>query len=200
MSTGRTTERNGIVVPGVMAAIIIVVIVGYLVLRGNGDEAPAAPKATATATAAPAETATDTLAGSGDAPDAIAVQKVTVARSGTGFGLAADLPKIDLQKFDSVTLVLGQDDGKVLWNLKTFRDSRGSFITPELFLSKEGPDEQFACTGSAMRINATRLTMTVPLACLDNPEKPLRARLEITDRDGGEEKTSTSKALKAPKA
>ena len=51
---------------------------------------------------------------------------------------AADLPKIDLQKFDSVTLALGQDDGKVLWKLKTFRDSRGSFVTPELFLAKDG--------------------------------------------------------------
>jgi len=184
----------------VVAAIIVVAIVGYLVLRGNGDEAPAAPKATATTTAPPAKAATDALEGSGSAPDAIAVKNVTVARSATGFGLAADLPKIDLQKFDSVTLALGQDDGKVLWKLKTFRDSRGSFVTPELFLAKDGPDEQFACTGSAMRINATRLTMTVPLSCLDNPEKPLRARLEITDRDGGEEKTSTSKVLDAPKS
>ncbi|MCW2830928.1 MAG: hypothetical protein JWP31_1620, partial [Aeromicrobium sp.] len=119
--------------------------------------------------------------------------------SGSGFGLAAELPDIDPDEFDAVTLVLGQDGGDVIWKLRTFRDSRGAFITPEFFREREGDDEQFACAGSSIRIKATRLSVTVPLVCLDDPDKPLQARLEITDQDGGKERTSTSKVLSAPK-
>jgi hypothetical protein len=113
--------------------------------------------------------------------------------------LGAELPDIDIKKIDTVNLMLGQDNGDVLWRLTTFQDSRGGFVYPELYLVKDGADEQFACN-AVMRIKAAQLTMTVPLRCLDNVEKPLRARLEITDRDGGEEKTSTSKELSVPKA
>ncbi|MEJ7635188.1 hypothetical protein [Aeromicrobium sp.] len=196
MSSEPTTGRNRLVVPIAAATVIGVIVVGYLITRG-GDETPAAPKpaqTTATSTTPQAD-----LSGSGDAPAAIAVKEATVARSATAVGLAADLPDIDLKKFDSVTLVLGQDSGEVLWKLRTFRDSRGAFVTPEFFLVKDGLDEQFACAGSSMRIKAPRLTMSLPLACLDDPEKPLQARLEIEDRDGGEEKTSTSKTLAPPK-
>ena len=197
MSTGTTSGRNRLVVPAAAGAILLVVIIVLLLLRG-GDETPAAPKATKT-TAAPVKAPQDKLTGSGDAPDAISVKTATVARGATVFALGAELPDIDIKKFDTVNLVLGQDDGDVLWRLTSFRDSRGAFITPQLYRQKAGPDEQFACNGALMRIKATQLTATVPLACLDDPEKPLRARLEITDSDGGEEKTSTSKTLSAPK-
>jgi hypothetical protein len=197
MSTGTISGRNRLVVP-VAAAVILVVIVAAILLTRGGDDAPAAPKATKS-TAAAASTSQGDIRGSGDAPDAIAVSKATAARSAAVFGLAADIPKIDLQKFDSVTVVLGQDDGDVLWRLTTFRDARGAFITPELYLDKKGPDERFACASAAMRIKDTRLTVSIPLVCLDDPEKPLRARLEIKDRDGGEEKTTVSKKLIAPK-
>ena len=115
------------------------------------------------------------------------------------FAVGAELPDIDIKEIDTVDLMLGQDGGDVLWRVTTSQDSRGGFIIPQLYLVKDGPDEQFACT-AGMRIRGAQLTMNVPLKCLDNPEKPLRARLEITDRDGGEEKTSTSKTLSAPKS
>jgi hypothetical protein len=198
MSTGTTSGRNRLVVP-VAAAVIFVVIVAAILLTRGGDDAPAAPKATKSTAAAASTPSQGDITGSGDAPDAIAVSKATAARSAAVFGLAADIPKIDLEKFDSVTVVLGQDDGDVLWRLTTFRDARGAFITPELYLVKEGPNERFACASAAMRIKDTRLTVSVPLVCLDDPEKPLQARLEIKDRDGGEEKTTTSKKLIAPK-
>ncbi|MGA8986708.1 hypothetical protein [Aeromicrobium sp.] len=198
MSTGTAPDRNRLVVPVAVTSILVILIVGYLILKG-GDDSPAAPKATASSLASGKTPATQKLTGSGDAPDAIAVTAATVARSSTGFGLAADLPTIDTGEFDTVTLVMGQDDGAVLWELRTVRDSRGNFITPELYRVQDGPDEQFACARASMRIAGTRLNVTVPLACLENPEKPLKARLEITDRNGGEEKTSNSKVLVAPK-
>jgi hypothetical protein len=198
MSTGTTSGRNRLVVP-VAAAVIFVVIVAAILLTRGGDDAPAAPKATKSTAAAASTPSQGDITGSGDAPDAIAVSKATAARSAAVFGLAADIPKIDLEKFDSVTVVLGQDDGDVLWRLTTFRDARGAFITPELYLDKRGRDERFACASAAMRIKDTRLTVSIPLVCLDDPEKPLRARLEIKDRDGGEEKTTVSKKLIAPK-
>ena len=121
-----------------------------------------------------------------------------MARSATGFGLAADVPDIDLKKFGSVTLTVGQDDGDILWSLSTARDPRGAFINPELSRTKDGEQERFACPGASVRIKATRLTITMPLRCLDDPEKPVRARLELKDRDGAKERTSTSKTLSAP--
>jgi hypothetical protein len=200
MSTGTTSGRNRLVVPAAAASILVIIIVGILLARSGDDETPVAPKATKTTTEPAATPSRDTLTGSGDAPDAIAVKDATVGRSATIFGLAADLPDLDIEKFDTIDLVLGQDNGDVLWRLTTFRDSRGAFITPQLYLQKDGPDEQFACNGATVRVKATQLTASVPLACLDKSEKPLRARLEITDRDGGEEKTSTSKTLRAPKS
>lgn len=197
MSTGTTPDRNRLVVPIAVASILVVLIVGYLILKGDDKTAPA-PKATAAASTPAATPSTQKLEGSGDAPDGIAVKAATVARSSTGFGLAADLPKIDIGTFDTVSLVLGQDEGDVLWELRTVRDSRGNFITPELYRVQDGPDEQFACARASMRITGTRLNVTVPLACLENPDKPLKARLEITNRDGGKEKTSTSRTLAAP--
>jgi hypothetical protein len=188
------------VVPVVAGAIVLVVIIVALLLARGGDDAPAAPQPTKT-TAAPAPTKApqDQLTGSGDAPDAIAVKTATVARGANLFALGAELPDIDIKKIDTVNLVLGQDNGDVLWRLTTFQDSRGAFVLPEFFLVKDGKDEQLACS-AGMRITGVQLRIDVPLKCLDNPDKPLRARLEITDRDGGEEKTSTSKALSPPKA
>ena len=199
MSTGTTSGRNRLVVPAAAAGIVLVVIIGVLLVRGGGDDSPAAePKATKTTTAAGSKAPQDKLTGSGDAPDEIAVKTATVARGTNVFAVGADIPDIDLKKIDSVSLILGQDDGKVLWRVTTFQDARGAFVFPQLYLVKDGKDEQYACT-SVMRIRGPQLNMTVPLSCLDNREKPLRARLEITDRDGGEEKTSTSKVLDAPK-
>ncbi|MEV7397096.1 hypothetical protein [Aeromicrobium sp. NPDC092404] len=197
MSTGTTSGRNRLVVPAAAGAILLVIIIGVLLARG-GDETPAAPKATKSTTAAPTAPQ-DKLKGSGDAPEAISVKTATVARGSSVFALGAELPDIDIKKIDTVNLVMGQDDGDVLWRLTTFQDARGGFVYPELYLVKDGDDEQFACN-AVMRIKGVQLTMTVPLKCLDDSEKPLRARLEITDRDGGEEKTSTSKELSAPKA
>lgn len=196
MSTGTTSGRNRLVVPAAAGAILLVVIIGILLVRG-GDEAPAEPKATKATTAA-IKAPQDKLTGSGDAPDAIAVRTATVARGATVFELGAELPDIDIKKVDSVNLMLGQDGGKILWRVTTFQDARGGFIIPQLYLVKDGDDEQFACS-AGMRIRGSQLRMSVPLSCLDNPEKSLRARLEITDRDGGKEKTSTSRTLSAPK-
>ena len=197
MSTGTTSGRNRLVVPAVAGAILLVIIIGILLARG-GDDAPAAPKATKATTAA-AKAPQDKLSGSGDAPEAITIKTATVGRGATVFAVGAELPDIDIKEIDTVDLMLGQDGGDVLWRVTTSQDSRGGFIIPQLYLVKDGPDEQFACT-AGMRIRGAQLTMNVPLKCLDNPEKPLRARLEITDRDGGEEKTSTSKTLSAPKS
>lgn len=197
MSTGTTSGRNRLVVPAAAGAIVLVIIVVLILARG-GDDAPAAPKATKT-TAAPAKAPQDALTGSGDAPAAITVKTATIARGATLIAIGAELPDIDLKEIDTVNLILGQDDGDVLWRLTTFQDARGAFVIPQLFLVKDGKDEQFACS-AGMRIKGPQLRMNIPLKCLDNPEKPLRARLEITDRDGGEEKTSTSKTLSAPKA
>lgn len=196
MSTGTTSGRNRLVVPAAAGAILLVVIIVLLLLRG-GDETPEEPKATTT-TAAPAKAPQDKLTGSGDAPEAISVKTATVARGATVFAVGAELPDIDIKKIDTVSLMLGQDDGEVLWRVTTSQDARGGFIIPQFYRVKDGPDEQFACT-AGMRIRGAQLTMNLPLKCLDDPEKPLRARLEITDSDGGEEKTSTSKALSAPK-
>jgi hypothetical protein len=198
MSTGTTSGRNRLLVPAVAGAIVLLIIIGFLVVRG-GDEAPAAPKATkpAATTAAP-KAPQAKVAGSGVAPQAIAVKTATVARGASVFAVGAELPDIDIKKIDTVTLVLAQDNG-ALWRLRTLQDSRGGFVIPQLYLVKAGVEEQFACS-AGMRIKGAQLTMTIPLKCLDNPQKPLRARLEITDRDGGQEKTSNSKTLKAPKA
>lgn len=200
MSTGTTSGRNRLVVPAAAGAIVLVVIVlGILIARGGGDDnTPTEPKASQS-TAAAVKAPKDKLTGSGDAPKAITVKTATVARGSTVIAIGAELPDVDIKQIDTVNLMLGQDNGDVLWRLTTFQDARGGFVIPELYLVKDGPDEQFACT-SGMRIKGAQLTMNVPLKCLDNPEKPLRARLEITDRDGGEEKTSTSKTLSAPKA
>lgn len=198
MSTGTAPGRNRLMVPAVAGVILLVIIIGFLLARGDGD-APTEPKATAS-TKAPAPAAQDKLKGSGDAPEAITVKTATVARGANVFALGADMPDIDIKEFDTVDLLLGQDEGDVLWRLTTFRDSRGAFITPQLYREQDGPDEQFACAGAAMRIQSTRLTVTVPLACLDDAEKPLKARLQITDQDGGKETTTTSKTLKMPKA
>lgn len=199
MSTGTTSGRNRLVVPAAAGAIVLLVIIAVLlVTRDGGDGTPAEPKATAT-TAATVKAPQDKLTGSGSAPEAITVKTATVARGSTVFALGAELPDIDIKKIDTVSLMLGQDNGDVLWRLTTFQDSRGGFVIPQLYLVKDGEDEQFACT-AGMRIKGAQLTMNVPLKCLDNPEKPLRARLEITDRDGGEEKTSASKPLSAPKS
>ncbi|KQV73745.1 hypothetical protein ASC61_01235 [Aeromicrobium sp. Root344] len=199
MSTGNLSGRNRLVVPAAAAGIVIVIILGVLLVRGGGDDTPTEPKATKTTPAAGTKAPQDKLKGSGDAPDEIAVKTATVARGATVFAIGAEIPDIDLKKIDSVSLVLGQDNGKVLWRVTTFQDARGAFVFPQLYLAKDGKDEQYACA-SVMRIRGPQLSMTVPLKCLDNPEKPLRARLEITDRDGGEEKTSTSKVLDAPKS
>lgn len=197
MSTGTTSGRNRLVVPAAAGAILLVVMIVLLLFRG-GDDTPAAPEPTKTA-AAQAKAPQDKLTGSGNAPDAIAVKTATVARGATVFALGAEIPDVDVKKIDTVELLLGQDGGDVLWRVTTFQDSRGGFVIPQLYLVKAGRDEQFACS-AGMRIRGAQLTMNVPLKCLDNPEKPLRARLEITDRDGGEEKTSTSKTLSAPKS
>ena len=199
MSTGTTSGRNRLVVPAAAGAIVLIVVVVLIVIAGGGDDTPAAPKATKTTTASATKAPRDKLTGSGDAPDAIAVKTATVARGSNLVAIGAELPDIDLKKIDTVNLMLGQDNGDVLWRLTTFQDARGAFVIPQLFLVKDGKDEQFACR-AGMRIKGPQLTMEFPLSCLDNPGKPLRARLEITDRDGGEEKTSTSKALSAPKA
>lgn len=199
MSTGTTSGRNRLLVPAVAGAIVLLIIIGFLVMRG-GDEEPPAPKATKpAATTAPPKAPQAKVAGSGIAPQAIAVKTATVARGASVFAVGAELPDIDIKKIDTVNLMLGQDNGDVLWRLTTFQDSRGAFVIPQLFLVKDGKDEQFACR-AGMRIKGAQLTMEFPLNCLDNPQKPLRLRLEITDRDGGEEKTSTSKVLSAPKA
>jgi hypothetical protein len=197
MSTGTTSGRNRLVVPAAAGAILLVIIIGVLLARG-GDDSPAEPKATKTTTAAAAKAPQDKLTGSGDAPDAITIKTATVARGATVFAVGAELPDIDIKKIDTVSLMLGQDNGDVLWRLTTSQDARGAFVIPELYLVKDGKDEQFACS-AGMRIKGAQLSMTLPLKCLDNPEKPVQARLEITDRDGGEEKTSVSKALSAPK-
>lgn len=197
MSTGTTSGRNRLVVPVAAGAILLVIIIGVLLARG-GDDTPAAPKASTSPTAAPTAPQ-DKLKGSGDAPAEITVKTATVARGSSVLALGAELPDIDIKKIDTVNFMMGQDNGDVLWRLTTFQDSRGGFVYPELYLVKDGEDEQFACS-AVMRIKGVQLTMTVPLRCLDDAEKPLRARLEITDRDGGEEKTSTSKELSAPKA
>ena len=198
MSTGTTSGRNRLLVPAVAGAIVLLIIIGFLVVRG-GDEEPAAAKTTkpAATTAAP-KAPQAKVAGSGVAPEAIAVKTATVARGASVFAIGAELPKIDIKKIDTVTLVLAQDNG-ALWRLRTLQDARGGFVIPQLYLVKGVTEEQFACT-AGMRIKGPQLTMTIPLKCLDNPQKPLRARLEITDRDGGQEKTSNSKTLKAPKA
>jgi len=197
MSTGTTSGRNRLVVPAAAGAIVLVIIVVLLLVTRGGDEAPAAPKATKT-TAAAVKAPQDKLTGSGDAPKAIAVKTATVARGGSLISVGAELPDIDLKKIDTVNLMLGQDNGDVLWRLTTFQDTRGAFVFPQLFLVKDGKDEQFACS-AGIRIRGAQLRMDIPLKCLDDPEKPLRARLEITDRDGGKEQTSTSKTLRAPK-
>ena len=197
MSSQSSSGRHRLVVPVTAAAILVVIAVGFFATRG-GDEAPAKPAATASKTPA-AVAATAKLKGSGDAPEAIAVKDATVARSATALGLAAELPGIDLDLFDTITVVMGQDGGDVRWRLESFRDPRGAFVTPQLYLVGEGPDEQYACNGAAIRIKGTRLTSTLPLACLDEPGKPLQVRLELEDRDGGSERTSTSKTLTAPK-
>lgn len=198
MSTGTTSGRNRLLVPAVAGAIVLLVIIGFLVLRGGGDETPAAPKATKTTKATPAPKAPQAkITGSGVAPQAIAVKTATVARGSSVFAIGAELPDIDIKKIDTVTLVLAQDNS-TLWRLKTLQDARGGFVIPQLYLVKPSGEEQFACS-AGMRIKGAQLTMTLPLKCLDNPQKPLRARLEITDRDGGQEKTSNSKTLKAPK-
>lgn len=198
MSTGTTSGRNRLLVPAVAGAIVLLIIVGVLLVRGDDKEpvAPKAPKATKTTAAPKAPQAK--VAGSGVAPEAIAVKTATVARGATVFAVGAELPDIDIKKIDTVTLVLGQDNGAV-WRLRTLQDARGGFVIPQLYLVKGATEEQFACT-AVMRIKGAQLTMTIPLKCLDNPQKPLRARLEITDRDGGQEKTAISKMLKAPKA
>ncbi len=198
MSTGTTSGRNRLVVPAAAGAILLVIIIGIFLVSNGNDDTPAAPKATKT-TAAPKKAPQDKLKGSGDAPKAITIKTATVARGATVFAVGAELPDIDLKKIDTVNLMLGQDNGEELWRVTTFQDSRGGFVFPQFYRVKDGKDEQFACT-AGMRIKGVQLTMNVPLRCLDDPEKPLRARLEITDRDGGEEKTSTSKALSAPKA
>lgn len=197
MSTGATSGRNRLLVPAVAGAIVLLIIIGFLVARGGDDEsaAPKAPKPTKTTAAPKAPQAK--LSGSGVAPQAIAVKTATVARGASVFAVGAEIPDIDIKKIDTVTLVLGQDNGAV-WRLKTLQDPRGGFVIPQLYLVKGATEEQFACT-AGMRIKGAQLTMTIPLKCLDNPQKPLRARLEITDRAGGEEKTSTSKTLKSPK-
>lgn len=197
MSTGTTSGRNRLVVPAAAGAIVLIVVVVLLLITGGGDDTPAAPKATKT-TAVPAKAPQDKLTGSGSAPEAIAVKTATVARGTSLIAIGAELPDIDIKKIDTVNLMLGQDNGDVLWRLTTFQDSRGAFVIPQLFLVKDGKDDQFACR-AGMRIKGAQLRMDIPLSCLDNPQKPLRARLEITDRDGGEEKTSTSKTLSAPK-
>lgn len=199
MSTGTTSGRNRLVVPAAAGAIVLIVVVVLLLLAGGGDDTPAAPKATKTTATPAAKAPRDKLTGSGDAPAAIAVKTATVARGNSLIAIGAELPDIDIKKIDTINLMLGQDNGDVLWRVTTFQDPRGAFVIPQLFLIKDGKDEQFACR-AGMRIKGAQLTMEFPLNCLDNPSKPLRARLEITDRDGGEEKTSTSKALSAPKA
>lgn len=198
MSTEPAQQRNPLLVPLVALGILAVVVIGFLLSRSGGDDPAQAGKTPTKSAAATPTAATDKLTGTADAPKGIRVKAATVARSSTGFGLAADLPDIDLKVVDTVTLVL-DEDGDVRWNLRTFRDSRGAFITPELFRVEDGPDEQFACNGGKIRIASTRMTVTLPLACLGEPDKPLRARLEITDRDGDTEKTSTSKVLAAPR-
>jgi len=185
-------------VPPAAGAIVLIVIIGVLLARGGDDETPTAPKATKT-TVVPSKAPQDKLKGSGGAPEAITIKTATVARGATVIAIGAELPDIDIKKIDTVNLMLGQDDGKELWRVTSFQDSRGGFVIPQFYRVKSGKDEQFACS-AGLRIKGPQLTMNVPLKCLDDPEKPLRARLEITDRDGGEEKTSTSKALSAPKA
>jgi hypothetical protein len=199
MSSEHAPQRNRFVVPIAVVAILVAVIIALWATRGGNDAPPATkPTTVAATTSSTAKTVTDSLKGSGTAPPAIAVKAVTVARSATGFGLAADIPKLDLAKFDSVTLTVGQDDGAILWNLTTIRDPRGVFINPELRRVKDGAEQQFACPGASVRIKATRLTITMPMRCLDNPEKPVKARLELKARDGGAEKTSVSKTLPLP--
>jgi hypothetical protein len=200
MSTQQAPARNRLLVPGLALMVVAVGLIAvWLLTRGDDDTPKTTPTPTST-TAASAKPVLDTLKPSGDAPAAIAVENVTIARSATGFGLAADIPDIDLDEFDSVTLVIGQDDGAILWNLTTTRDPRGVFINPELH-RREGEDhEQFACPGASVRIKETRLTITMPLGCIDDPDKPVKARLELTDQDGGTERTSVSKTLAKPTA
>jgi hypothetical protein len=200
MSSEQAAARNRLVIPGVALIILAFVFIAFWLLTrdGGGNDTPKASPSTASTTPASTKTVTDRLEPSGTAPAAIAVKDVTVARSAAGFGLAADIPAIDLDKFATVTLVIGQNDGAILWNLTTIRDPRGVFINPELRRVEGDDEQQFACPGASVRIKATRLAITMPLRCLDNPEKPVKARLELTDQDGGKERTSVSKTLSAP--
>ena len=198
MSTETTSGRNRLLVPAVAVAIVLLIIIGFLVVRG-GDEEPVAPKATpkaAKTTAAP-KAPQAKVAGSGVAPEAITVKTATVARGASVFAVGAELPDIDIKKIDTVTLVLAQDNGAVVAPQDT--PGRPGRLRDPAALPRQG------CDRGAVRLHCRHAHQGSPADDDDPAEVPrqpaeaLRARLEITDRNGGQEKTANSKMLKAPK-
>lgn len=194
------TSRRQAVIPLAVLGVAALAIVLFLVFSG-GDEEPAAQPTASPTTAGPKPTTAE-VKGSGSAPDSIAISKASVARGTTAIGLAIDVPDLAIDDLDRITVVVRQRD--TTWRLSTSKDPRDAFVSPRL--EREVTENfqvkrtEYACAKGTIRAGDSRLSVTLPLACLDRSAAPVRVSVSLAGRDGASERTGRTKPLAAPKS
>ncbi|MEH3033950.1 MAG: hypothetical protein PGN07_07885 [Aeromicrobium erythreum] len=187
--------RRQLVIPALVLGAAVLAIIVFLAVSGGDEEKPAA-RPTPTQAGPTPETAK--VKGSGDAPEQIAIKEASVARGTAAIGIGVDLPDLDLDDLQRIAIEVQQ--GSTRWMLTTEKDPRDAFVTPRLEREKDGKTVEYACAKATIQAATARLSVTLPLACLDRNDEPVRVRLALRSVDGGTERTATTKELAAPKS